>query len=101
MGETGQRMSEMVERVARAQWNLDLKWGSRPGWDDADPEQRSAAMDLARAAIEAMREPTDGMIGEAMIQPHPSVADAGGVIEQGRAAIRIDYQAMIDEALKG
>lgn len=55
---------------------------------------------LAMDAIEAMREPTQGMIVAAMIQPHPSVDEAGGLIKQGEVAIRIDYQAMIDEALR-
>lgn len=55
---------------------------------------------MARAAIEAMREPTRSMVSEAMIQPHPSVAEAGGVIQQGEEAVRIDWRAMIDEALK-
>ena len=83
-------MSEMVERVAMAICTA-RRW-SPENWDLAESE--------ARAAIETMREPTKAMIDEAMIQPHPSVQESGGLIEQGRAAIRIDYQAMIDEALK-
>lgn len=87
-------MNEMVERVAKqlaALWQFYAPPGNSPDM----PYWR----DMARAAIEAMREPTKEMIVAAMIQPHPSVAEAGGVIEQGREAVKIDYRAMIDEVL--
>ncbi len=97
-------MSEMVERVARvltelagydpdeAVINLSKPDGKGFRWEFSSTQ--------ARAVIEAMREPTKAMVTAAMVQPHPSVAESGGVIQQGEAAIRIDWRAMIDEALK-
>jgi len=86
-------MSEMIERVARAlcrQYELD---------DGFSPEQadRAAAGDMhrnfikaARATIEAMREPTDEMLA----------AGCAGDQEGSFSKSRMDWQAMIDEALK-
>ena len=51
-------MSEMVERVARAiarNHDIDPDWGSPPMW------QTPWLIADARAAIEAMREPTEKM----------------------------------------
>lgn len=90
-------MSEMVERVAKAQWNLDIEFGSRPCWDNASPEQRSAAMDMARAAIEAMREPTEAM---------RDVGNEAAYQRERISGLRTDrmapetWQAMIDAALE-
>lgn len=49
-------MSEMIERVARAI--------SNGTYDDCntEPDQRRAYRDLAKSAIEAMREPTAAML---------------------------------------
>lgn len=89
-------MSEMIGRVA-----LALQEKLQGAQVDVSVTGRPLYLaDLARAAIEAMREPTDKMIVEAMIQPLPSVTEAGGVLEQGRASARIEWQAMIDAALK-
>lgn len=55
-------MSEMVEQVAKAIWEL---WSNidgvydQPAW--ADLKEKDKCLDLARAAIEAMREPTKAM----------------------------------------
>lgn len=87
-------MSEMVERVAKAQWDLDRASGGRPAWGDADHEHRSAAMELARAAIEAMREPTEGMIDAGADADAP---EWGGI---GLMAALTAWCLMIDEALK-
>jgi hypothetical protein len=75
-------MSEMIERVARALCSLD--WGSLP---EGGGPVFEIYFRQARAAIEAMREPTEGMV---------------------LAAIRADaddmpfaqWRAMIDEVLK-
>jgi hypothetical protein len=66
-------MSEMVERVARA-----IAYS-----ETADPEMWSAFVEVASAAIEAMREPTEAMVERAV-------------------SIKNDYgwRSMIDEALK-
>lgn len=80
-------MSEMVERMARAMATVlfedaDVYWGLDPipvavekFWQDYDP--------AARAAIKAMREPTEGMISAALDDDCRDI-----------------WTAMIDEALK-
>jgi len=70
-------MSTMVERVARA---LQQEMGTAP----ADEPPSSFA--LARAAIAAMREPTEEMIDAWITAP---------------GAIKGGWQAMIDAALEG
>lgn len=81
-------MNEMIERVA----NAIMK--------EENPDSLDQYAAMARAAIKAMRVPTERMIGEALIQPHPSVAESGGIIPQARRAALIDWRAMIDEALR-
>lgn len=69
-------MSEMVERVAKAIREAHV---GRPMYELVNTE------DLARAAIEAMREPTPDMVSEG---------------DDYRAfSSRTTWQAMIDEAL--
>ncbi len=51
-------MSEMIERVAKA---LYLWQEGKSDWDAAEPESKEDAREAARAAIEAMREPTEDM----------------------------------------
>ena len=50
----------MIERVAAAMWERthDGRWDD---WGDGQDESRIIHRDDARAAIEAMREPTDAM----------------------------------------
>ncbi len=96
-------MSEMVERAARAMaledngvdhWDVMSEDGDGHGYVGKNEYQM-----MARAAIEAMREPTQEMITAAMVQLHPSV-DERGVIQQAVDGARLDWQAMIDAALK-
>jgi hypothetical protein len=69
-------VSEMVERVAAA---------IIAGFDEiTEPEEREDALKLARAAIAAMREPTEAML----------------IAGQNRNARLDAYRDMIDEALK-
>lgn len=88
--------SAMVLRVAKA---LFAKMACDPDWDDTyetreqadacgndDPSQEEC-LDLARAAIEAMREPTAAMADEG--DHHCSASD-----------VRHVWRAMIDQALK-
>jgi hypothetical protein len=86
--------SEMVERVARA---IAADWGLN--WE-APSLDRDAVMSAARAAIEAMRDPTNRMVG----------ASWNAVIVDGDAPkgalsrkniCRARWQAMIDAALEG
>ena len=78
-------MSTMVKRVAQA---LQQEMGTAPSDETAasPSEARSHSFALARAAIAAMREPTEEMI-DAWIK-------APGAIKGG-------WQAMIDAALEG
>lgn len=52
-------MSEMVERVARA---IQASRGPKENWERADPATRDLWLADARAAIAAMREPTESMV---------------------------------------
>lgn len=84
-------MSEMVERVAKAQA------GTR--WESFDEEHKDAARQLARDAIMAMRDPTGPMLKAACASMSPGkrpTPDRVPVKEKHR----IRYAAMIDEALK-
>jgi hypothetical protein len=78
-------MSEMVERVAVAISNAQMAWKAANGGDDASVVDCPDEV-LARAAIEAMREPTDQMVGAANRNNHPRDVDT--------------WRTMIDEALK-
>jgi hypothetical protein len=80
----------MVERVAGALWPWLRRWmpdHATQEWHQIRvgslPHQ--VACDAARAAIEAMREPTPGMVGAANRNNHPRDIDT--------------WQTMIDAAL--
>lgn len=49
-------MNDIVERVAKAQNALAVKNGYITAWETLDEEQRSAALELARVAIETTME---------------------------------------------
>ncbi len=75
-------MSEIIERVARA-----IHAADEPGeLADANEAHRRFCYDAARAAIEAMREPTEAMLIEGCHGSHVTQEDS--------------WRAMIDEALK-
>lgn len=85
-------MSKMVERVARG---IHLR---RPNsrltkWEDCADEYRTGTMRDAHAAIEAMREPTEGMARACLVL----LWSKAGIGEETPAEL---WQAMIDEALK-
>jgi hypothetical protein len=87
-------MSGMVEKVARAIYAADeMEFDAQIPWGDADAEVHSYWFDMARASIEAMREPTDAMVDAVWTQPdsNGSQYPIGGYREQ--------YRAMIDAAL--
>lgn len=95
-------MSEMVERVARAIW---LK-STMKGWDDGSGEEKRMCQHCgllrsakefepeARAAIEAMREPTREMLDGARDW---SIKRYGRGV--GNDAASACYGAMIDAAI--
>jgi hypothetical protein len=75
-------MSEMVERVARA----IARANNGDDFDRVDEAVRELYRDEARAAIEAMREPS-----EEMLRPYR--------FGEARAAVKSDWQTMIAAAL--
>lgn len=97
-------MSEMVERVKVALIDADVKWYAERHPSVPEQEIRDWTDDdnyraIARAAIEAMREPTDEMVdvgqdafaeGINMVAGHPEPSDE---------ASYQTYIAMIDAAL--
>lgn len=117
--------SEMVERVAKAMCaSVDENWDARDFGDTsdgADPENmRLYWRELARAAIEAMREPTPYMMAVTLpigpikvdrptmilcertlglLEPEgfPAEAHAGGMDSAQRLVA--DWRAMVDAAL--
>lgn len=82
-------MSEMIERVAAAMLTAEAEWVRREfvGMEDlAIKNFAPLAAAMARAAIEAMREPTKQMVDAGMIHCGVDLAS--------------EYRSMIDEALK-
>lgn len=59
-------MSDMIERVARAiyaeRYLVEIAFGAMPAWEDVQGSDRTGTFDEARAALEAMREPTEAMV---------------------------------------
>lgn len=91
-------MSEVIERVARAIC-AKLHAGDfareAPTLDAYVSVAWRSYSPAARAAIEAMREPTEGVVAAILpVMPTPYEKDAA------RAAIVRDYGIMIDAALK-
>lgn len=95
-------MSEMIEKVARAIWEKATPLKPGPWnddlnkWDRASDQERFICMGQARAAIAAMQEPTEAMIGagEQAHYRYPSH------IDNARAKTERAWGAMIDAALK-
>lgn len=79
-------MSEMVERVARAIGTVTGDYSEGAGW--LGDNTHEIGLRKARAAIEAMRDPTDAMVEQGDVW-----ADGPGY------SIKV-IEAMIDEALK-
>jgi hypothetical protein len=80
-------MSDMVERVARA----IAAAGTIVDWDEMSVACQEQFTKEARAAIEAMREPTEAMVDAAW---------ASWEDVEGSKGFVGAWQAMIDEALK-
>jgi hypothetical protein len=88
MATEGIRMSEapeMVERVARA--CAEARFGTGIYWNQESDSWRQAHIDIALAAIAAMRVPTEAMLAI----PVPIT----------RAELVVIWRAMLDAALKG
>lgn len=99
----------IIDRVARAAWERRMQ-GMRalfphdnsPGmsetWETMLPSFRALWREVARTSIEAMREPTEDMLG-AGDSKMPEIAK-GQDITTGRDALAEAWPAMIDAALK-
>ena len=87
-------MNEMVERVAEALWTA--RGNAHDNWPADGPLAKQApwvqriVREEARAAIEAVREPTDAMLDAAEYEE-------SDLTREGHAQI---HRAMIDAALK-
>lgn len=79
-------MSEMVEQVAKALWDHS---GFLWSWDKVGPRDKDKYRAMARAAIIAMKEPTDAMVG----------AGVEGWKINGYHSIQFVWPCMIDAAL--
>ncbi len=84
-------MSEMIKRVARAIMHAD--------GDPKASEPLSYQINRARAAIEAMRDPGDDFIWNAVSQYRPMLNCIRGHDLGGEEAVKV-YQAVIDAVLK-
>ena len=89
-------MSEMIERVARAMSEASIPFGvtderddaRRDAWDAMDEISRRHWRRYARAAIEAMRKPSEAMINAARAEMMMDPVRSANV-----------FQVMIDAAL--
>lgn len=109
-------MSEMIERVARTvatEWGDDFDlafankaaWlesqGSKGGhWRDITEPTQADFMEVARAVILSMREPTAQMKGAVFERYAPSFPGAPEIADGWVKASVENWRAMIDEALK-
>ena len=84
-------MSEMVERVAKAIYEKRNGQGCRP-WSRQPSAHKFPYIEDARAAIEAMREPTEAML--------TAGDDCCGEYGCGVWRMREIFTAQIDAALK-
>ena len=81
-------MSEMVERVARSLFQRDVQEDVCDGTWEENPALHERILADARAAIEAMREPTEAM---SMALPYINFSPIDA---------RFAWRAMVSEALK-
>ena len=104
-------MSEIIDQVADAMWEKCRDLPEMPmfahehGWADQWPDEfawlRSMIRSQARAAIQAMRDPTAAMIQTACNKHTPGEPMSPGgrtCVHQHNAVFR--WQAMVDAALK-
>lgn len=90
-------MIEMIERVAKAIYEADDVWCAAFPWPsmgsmDQSPDNYRR---IARAAVEAMREPT-----EEMLAAGSRSRTASDRFDNGDDTLAPEFTAMIDEALK-
>jgi hypothetical protein len=94
---------DMIEKVARAMCEANgAIWGGPRGVDDPDfLLVKLSYMGMARAAIEAMREPTPAMLAAGMASStgSGSLSDTLEYDNRGEAELAAAFTAMIDAAL--
>lgn len=89
-------MSTMIERVARAirrKYNIEI-------FDRDEEDGWEYSLDQARAAIEAMREPTENMLDYGACYEDPQNEYKHNPLYDEGDLSRDVYKAMIDAALK-
>lgn len=92
-------MSEMVERMARAIWNGQIK--RETSWDDVVAyysTTHAETLGQARAVLAAMREPTEAMVSGGELHAD---YEAGEIDNSWSGSVDVEpiWRAMIDEAL--
>lgn len=106
-------MSEMIDRVAKAifetwaeaegsetTWDALVQMQSMDGYANSKKHYKMA-FDEARAAIEAMREPSADLLRAAKLAEYEHFAKPGESMTTTNAqTIKLHYNAMIDEAMK-
>lgn len=85
-------MSEMVERVARAIFHSNFPENE---YENFDEDSQNKYLESAKAAIEAMREPTEAMIN----RTNPAKEMAQWQIDEYKSIITDSYKSMINVAL--
>lgn len=84
----------MIERVARAilaghDWTQNSE-RQENGWDSVPPDWQEAYRSMARAAIEAMMEPTEAMLEAGPPEPYMDAAVWSKMIDA--ALVRPDHK---------
>jgi len=95
-------MSEtMIAKVAQAMWaqKEELTPPPRVSWENAPPDEREFMFKIARAAIAAVRTPTEGMVREAQGLGTDYEIEPGVPVTWPPAPETL-WKAMIDAALK-
>ena len=101
---------DMIERVAEAMWQAEWARAGNGGrrrvpWSEIAPTDQDRYRFVARAAIEAMREPTEAMAAACWPLHHPwgnnapDPSDRPLSFEDMLADVTADWKAMIDAAL--
>ena len=91
----------IIERVAQAVYNranAQTQSGTLPPWAGASAYNRNNAIGATRAAIEAMREPTDAMLMACHMKQENISRNQWSLT--GRKAHLARWRAMIDKAME-
>jgi hypothetical protein len=86
---------DMIERVAKRLWDHSFDRMPDPPWEQTTELQKRFNRMLAREAIDAMREPTIGMLQRG----YPAMIKANREQVYGEAIMDHGWRAMIDAAL--